>query len=212
MPAQKYDTDNILAKIIRGDIPNNTVFEDDHVLAFHDIAPRAKTHILVIPKGAYIDIADFSANGSDAEIVAFHRAIARITAENDLDGQGFRTISNSGDHGGQEIPHFHVHILGGEKLGPILCPCADTQCADKCPCTEECPCRCRRTCPCTCPSPGRDAAVGSKCCPCDGDVCENCDCQKGDCQKRNSQNGADKECADKGCACCCRCCKECPCK
>lgn len=115
-----YDPNNIFAKILRGEIPCNKVYEDDHVLAFHDIAPQAPTHILVIPKGAYIAIDDFGAHGSAEEIKAFYAAVAKITEEKGLKSEGFRTIANTGINGGQEVPHFHVHILGGRKLGPML--------------------------------------------------------------------------------------------
>lgn len=114
-----YDKDNIFAKIIRGEIPSEPIFEDDHVLALHDLYPQAPIHILVIPKGPYVDLADFSANASDEEIVAFYRAVAKIKADHDL-GEGFRAIANTGVHGGQEVPHYHLHLLGGEKLGAML--------------------------------------------------------------------------------------------
>lgn len=115
-----YDNQNIFAKILRGDIPNKTAYEDDYVLAFHDINPHAPVHILIIPKGAYIDIHDFSSRATSEEITAFHRAIAHLVNEHDLQHQGFRTITNSGLNGGQEVPHFHMHLLGGKKLGPML--------------------------------------------------------------------------------------------
>jgi histidine triad (HIT) family protein len=120
MTRPNYDDQNIFAKILRGEIPNNTAFEDDHVLAFHDIAPQAPVHILVIPKGAYVDLADFSANAPEEEIVAFHRAVAQLTKEHGLVEKGFRAIANIGDHGGQEVPHFHLHLLGGKKLDAML--------------------------------------------------------------------------------------------
>ncbi|MCB9990225.1 MAG: histidine triad nucleotide-binding protein [Rhodospirillales bacterium] len=115
-----YDDNNIFAKILRGDIPNDTVYEDDHVLAFNDISPQAPVHILVIPKGKYVSVADFGAQGSAEEIAAFWRAVAQIAADKDLPSAGFRTIANTGINGGQEVPHFHVHLLGGKKLGPML--------------------------------------------------------------------------------------------
>lgn len=115
-----YDNDNIFAKILRGEIPNQTVYEDDHVLAFHDISPQAPVHILVIPKGAYTDIYDFGARAPAEEIKAFHVAIAKIVDEQGLKGDGFRVISNTGLHGGQEVSHYHAHILAGRKLGPML--------------------------------------------------------------------------------------------
>lgn len=115
-----YDPNNIFARILRGEIPCNKVYEDDHVLAFGDIAPQAPVHILVIPKGAYTSVEDFGANATPVEIKAFYAAVAKIVEEKDLTTQGFRTISNSGINGGQEVPHYHLHILGGKKLGPML--------------------------------------------------------------------------------------------
>lgn len=115
-----YDQNNIFAKILRGDIPCKKVYEDDQVLAFHDIAPAAPTHILVIPKGAYISIDDFGANASAEEIKALYAAVAKISEEQGLKSEGFRVIANTGLNGGQEVPHFHLHILGGRKLGPML--------------------------------------------------------------------------------------------
>lgn len=114
-----YDNDNIFAKILRGDIPNKTVYEDDFVLAFHDVSPQAPIHVLVIPKGAYVDIADFSARASHTEKAGFFSAVDAIVSELGLKEEGFRTIFNTGDHGGQEVPHMHMHILGGEKIGPM---------------------------------------------------------------------------------------------
>ncbi len=115
-----YDENNIFAKILRGEIPNDTVYEDDYVLAFNDIAPQAPVHILVIPKGAYISVDDFGINGSAEEIKAFYTAIAKITDQTGLKKDGFRVISNTGHNGGQEVPHFHAHILGGKKLGAMV--------------------------------------------------------------------------------------------
>lgn len=116
----KYDPDNIFAKILRGEIPCKKVFEDDMVLAFHDIAPKAPVHVLVIPKGPYISFADFSQRASDKEIVAFNRAVGDIARKFDLDAPGYRLIGNIGENAGQEVPHFHVHLLGGRPLGPML--------------------------------------------------------------------------------------------
>lgn len=115
-----YDDHNIFAKILRGEIPCQKVYEDEHVLAFNDIAPKAPVHILVIPKGKYIAIDDFGANASAEEVKALYAAVAEITAEKNLKDSGFRVIANTGLNGGQEVPHFHVHILGGKKLGPML--------------------------------------------------------------------------------------------
>lgn len=115
-----YDPNNIFAKILRGEIPCGKVYEDDHVLAFKDINPQAPVHILVVPKGAYVSISDFGAKASAAEIKAFFDAVSKIAAEQGLAADGFRTITNTGQNGGQEVPHFHLHILGGRRLGPML--------------------------------------------------------------------------------------------
>jgi diadenosine tetraphosphate (Ap4A) HIT family hydrolase len=115
-----YDDDNVFAKILRGDLPNKTVYEDDHVLAFHDIAPQAPVHILVVPKGRYIAQDDFHADASDTEIVAFWRAVAKISRDLGLTGEGHRLIANQGAASGQLVPHFHVHIMAGRRLGPLL--------------------------------------------------------------------------------------------
>ncbi len=115
-----YDDSNIFAKILRGEIPNRTVYEDDHALAFHDINPQAPLHILVIPKGRYVSWNDFTANASDAEITGFVRAIGHVAREAGLPIPGYRLLSNIGRHGHQEVPHLHVHVFGGQPLGPML--------------------------------------------------------------------------------------------
>lgn len=119
-----YDTSNIFARILRGEIPNDTVAENAHALAFRDIRPQAPVHVLVIPKGAYVSYDDFAANASDDEIVGFHRLVAQVAQSEGLslaDGnQGFRAITNAGAHGVQEVPHFHLHLLGGRPLGRML--------------------------------------------------------------------------------------------
>lgn len=115
-----YDPNNIFARIIRGEIPCSKVYEDENVLAFNDIHPQAPTHVLVCPKGAYVSLSDFTTQASDGEIVAFYRAIGKIIAQLSVDGGGYRTITNTGVNGGQEVPHLHVHILGGRVLGPML--------------------------------------------------------------------------------------------
>lgn len=115
-----YDENNIFAKILRGEIPCNKVFENDHVLAFADIAPQKKIHVLVIPKGAYVDLADFGAHGSAEEVTAFYKAVSVIADEHGLTEKGFRAIANAGDFGGQEVPHFHLHLLGGEPVGSMV--------------------------------------------------------------------------------------------
>lgn len=115
-----YDENNIFAKILRGEIPCDKVYEDDFALAFHDIAPHAPVHILVIPKGPYVSVVDFSANGSAEEIEGFWRAVAKVAHDNNITEDGFRTIANTGVNGGQEVPHFHVHLLAGKKIGPMV--------------------------------------------------------------------------------------------
>lgn len=115
-----YDHNNIFALILRGEIPCSKVFEDDFVLAFKDITPKAPVHILVIPKGAYMDIYDFGANATSEEIERFWRAVSIITAEQNIDKTGFRSIANTGVNGGQEVPHFHLHLLGGKAIGPMV--------------------------------------------------------------------------------------------
>ena len=120
-----YDPDNIFAKILRGEIPNRTVLETEHTLAFEDIQPQAPVHVLVIPRGAYADAAHFAAEASDAELADFGRAIgevARRTGVTTDGGEGFRTISNAGAHGVQEVPHYHVHVLGGRRMGRMVQP------------------------------------------------------------------------------------------
>jgi len=119
-PTLPYDETNIFARILRGEIPNRTVYEDDHVLAFEDINPQAPTHILVIPKGAYVSWDDFSARASEAEIAAFIRAIGRIAREAGLVADGYRLLANIGEDAGQEVAHLHVHIFAGRPLGPML--------------------------------------------------------------------------------------------
>lgn len=115
-----YDPDNIFAKILKGDIPCDKVYEDDHVLAFRDLHPQAPTHILVIPKGAYMDMDDFTANASPEEIAAFLKAAGHIAREEGVAESGYRVISNCGVNSGQEVPHLHIHILGGRKLGRMV--------------------------------------------------------------------------------------------
>lgn len=117
---QPYDAQNIFAKILRGEIPNKTVYEDDFALAFHDINPQAPVHILVIPKGAYVSWDDFSAKASAEEISGFVRAIGHVARTNNLVEPGYRLLANIGGHAGQEVPHLHVHLFGGAPLGPML--------------------------------------------------------------------------------------------
>jgi histidine triad (HIT) family protein len=115
-----YDESNIFARILRGEIPCARVYEDEHALAFHDIAPKAPAHILVIPKGAYVSWDDFSARASDAEIAGFVRAVGAVARAAGLVAPGYRLLANVGADGGQEVPHLHVHIFGGRGLGPML--------------------------------------------------------------------------------------------
>lgn len=115
-----YDKENIFAKILRGEIPCDKVYENEYALAFRDINPQAPVHVLVIPKGPYVDSDDFSANASDAEIAGYTRAIGHAGRTLGIVGPGFRTIANNGLDAHQEVPHFHTHILGGRDLGHII--------------------------------------------------------------------------------------------
>jgi histidine triad (HIT) family protein len=115
-----YDDQNIFAKILRGEIPNRTVYEDDFALAFHDINPQAPLHILVIPKRAYVSWDDFSARASDAEIAGFIRAVGHVAREQGLVAPGYRLLANTGTNSHQEVPHLHVHVFGGRAMGPML--------------------------------------------------------------------------------------------
>ena len=119
-----YDTQNVFARILRGEIPADTVLETEHSLAFRDIAPQAPHHVLVIPKGAYVNFDHFALEASEAEMVDYTRTIGRVCEMLDIrpgaDGAGYRLISNAGDDAVQEVPHLHVHILGGRPLGRML--------------------------------------------------------------------------------------------
>ena len=117
---EPYDDSNVFARILRGELPSKKVYEDEHVLAFHDINPLAPKHILVIPKGPYVSWDDFSEKASDAEIAAFVRAVGKIARDEGLVEQGYRVLANTGLRGGQEVPHLHMHIFGGTYLGPML--------------------------------------------------------------------------------------------
>ena len=117
---QSYDPDNVFAKILRGDIPCKKVYEDEWALAFHDIAPQAPVHILVVPKGAYVSWDDFSARAPAEEIAGFVRAVGHVARENGLVEPGYRLLANVGAHGGQEVPHLHVHLFGGRPLGRMV--------------------------------------------------------------------------------------------
>ena len=120
--AYVYDEQNIFAKILRGEIPNNTVLETEHSLAFNDIAPQAPVHVLVIPKGPYVCYDHFALEASDAEIVDYTRAIGKVCELTGVPANGFRLIANAGQDGVQDVPHLHVHILGGRRLGRMLPP------------------------------------------------------------------------------------------
>lgn len=119
-----YDPTNIFARILRGEIPNRTVLETAHTLAFHDIRPQAPVHVLVIPKGAYVDFGHFAAEASAEEFVDFHRAAAQVCEMLGISpgsgGAGYRVIGNAGVNSHQEVPHYHLHILAGQPLGPML--------------------------------------------------------------------------------------------
>ena len=110
-----YDDSNIFARILRGELPSKTVYEDEFALAFHDINPQAPLHILVIPKGAYVSWDDFSERGSDAEIAGFIRAVGKVARDKGLVEPGYRMMANVGAHGGQEVPHLHIHVMGGPR-------------------------------------------------------------------------------------------------
>jgi histidine triad (HIT) family protein len=122
--AYDYDDQNIFAKILRGEIPNKTILETEHSLAFHDIRPQAPVHALVIPRGRYVNADHFGAEARDAEILDFHRTVAKLAHDLGVapgdGGPGYRLISNSGAHSFQEVPHYHVHILAGRPLGAML--------------------------------------------------------------------------------------------
>ena len=115
-----YDQSNVFARILRGELPCNKVYEDVHVLAFRDIDPQARVHIVVIPKGEYISVDDFSANASADELAAFMRAISTIARAEGLAGTGYRTLANHGAAAHQDVMHFHLHLFGGNDLGPML--------------------------------------------------------------------------------------------
>ena len=119
----KYDDNNIFAKILRGEIPCEKIYEDDFVLSFYDINPQKKIHALVIPKGKYIDLDDFSVKASAEEIIGFIKGINIVAKKLGIatdTGKGYRALSNIGEHGGQEVPHLHFHIFGGEKIGKMV--------------------------------------------------------------------------------------------
>ena len=115
-----YDDNNIFARILRNEIPSKRIYEDEWAVAFHDISPQAPVHVLVIPRGSWVSMADFTANASDAEIAGFFRAVGKVAKQLQLEEPGFRILSNMGPDSGQEVPHLHVHIFGGGPLGPMI--------------------------------------------------------------------------------------------
>ncbi len=115
-----YDDTNIFARILRGDIPCQKVYEDDFALAFHDINPQAPIHVLVIPKGRYVSMADFTASAPADLIAGFFCAVGKVAADLGLPEHGYRLLANAGHHAHQEVPHLHVHLFGGKPLGPML--------------------------------------------------------------------------------------------
>jgi diadenosine tetraphosphate (Ap4A) HIT family hydrolase len=116
----EYDGGNIFARILRGEIPCREVYRDAFALAFHDIQPRAPVHVLVIPTGAYVSLADFSARAPAEDVAGFFRAVGLVAKRLGLEEPGYRILANMGQHAHQEVPHFHVHIFGGRPLGPML--------------------------------------------------------------------------------------------
>ena len=119
----KYDDDNIFAKILRGEIPSNKIYEDNFIFSFHDINPKKKIHALVIPKGKYTDLDDFSSNASPEEMVGLLKGINKVAKKLGIStetGKGYRALANISDHGGQEVPHLHFHLFGGENVGKMV--------------------------------------------------------------------------------------------
>jgi diadenosine tetraphosphate (Ap4A) HIT family hydrolase len=119
-PTRSYDDSNIFARILRGEIPSDPVYEDEYAFAFHDINPQAPVHILVIPKGAYVSWDDFSERAPAEEIAGFVRAVGHVARTEGLVASGYRLLANVGMNSGQEVPHLHVHLFGGRPLGPML--------------------------------------------------------------------------------------------
>ena len=118
-----YDDNNIFAKVLRGEIPCKKIYEDEYILSFHDINPQKKIHALVIPKGRYVDLDDFNVKASDQEIVGLTKGISIVAKKLGISvdvGKGYRTLANTSDHGGQEVPHLHFHLFGGEKVGRMV--------------------------------------------------------------------------------------------
>ena len=117
---QPYDDHNVFAKILRGELPGKTLLESEHSIAIHDINPLAPIHVLVIPKGAYVSWDDFSAKASDAEIADLVRTVGEAARKTGADAKGYRVLANAGQRAGQEVPHLHLHLFGGQPLGPML--------------------------------------------------------------------------------------------
>lgn len=115
-----YDDTNIFARILRGELPCQRIYEDEWALAFPDIAPRAPVHALVIPKAPFVSLADFSQGATQAQIAGFFAAVGQVARQLGLEAPGYRVLANMGGHGHQEVPHFHVHVFGGQPLGPML--------------------------------------------------------------------------------------------
>jgi diadenosine tetraphosphate (Ap4A) HIT family hydrolase len=115
-----YDDANVFARILRGEIPCKRVDESEHALAFHDINPQAPVHVLVIPKGRYVSIADFAASATEAEVAGFWRLVGKVAKDLGLEAGGYRVLTNMGADGGQEVPHFHVHVFGGRRIGRMV--------------------------------------------------------------------------------------------
>ena len=115
-----YDDNNVFAKILRGELPCKKVFENEHALVIHDVNPLAPVHLLAIPKGAYVSWDDFAATASDAEMAALTRAVGEAARTVEASAQGYRVLANTGKRAGQEVPHLHIHIFGGQPLGPML--------------------------------------------------------------------------------------------
>lgn len=115
-----YDENNIFAKMLRGEISVNKIYEDDFAIAFNDINPQAPVHILVIPKGKYQDFSDFAENASDEDIAGYFRAVAKVAKDKNLKDEGYRLLMNIGKNAGQEVPHLHTHMFAGRKMGKML--------------------------------------------------------------------------------------------
>lgn len=118
----EYEDTNIFARILRDEIPSRRVYEDEYAIAFHDIAPLAPVHVLVIPRGRYVSLADFTARADEAEIAGFFRAVGAVARQLELESGGYRMLANVGHLAGQEVPHLHVHLFAGAPLGPMLAP------------------------------------------------------------------------------------------